>query len=203
MTRDARQRGRSRPRSSPTAGWLPFLTGLAIGTFVAFLVYLYGQFPGLVGQKPTANSTVAEPGARTVQGGASTSPTSLAQPDKKEEKPRFDFYTILPESEVKVPDWQASEERPAGASPALEPGSYMLQVGSFQRLEEADRAKAELALLGIDAGIQQVTIKPGDVWYRVRVGPVTDTDALNRTRKLLADAGKNFMLLQIKPGATH
>ena len=77
--------------------------------------------------------------------------------------------------EVKVPEWEQALEPPAATGEGKEGGSYILQVGSFQRMEEAERVKAKLALLGLSASIQKVAVSGGDPWYRVRLGPFADT----------------------------
>jgi cell division protein FtsN len=64
-------------------------------------------------------------------------------------------------------------------------GPYILQAGSFRRAEEADTLKANLALLGVEADIQKVTVD-NNTWHRVRIGPYANLDELNRMREKLA-----------------
>jgi cell division protein FtsN len=171
------------------AGWLSFLTGLALGLFVALLVYLqsHSTLPNPMDQQTVEQAPVQGPDNNP------STPTA---------KPRFDFYTILPEMEVKVPEWKIDTEepqKPQQETPATTSGdAYMLQVGSFQRLEEADRAKARLALIGVIAGIQKVTVSGQDVWYRVRVGPFKDLASLQATRNLLTENNISFVLMRVK-----
>jgi cell division protein FtsN len=101
--------------------------------------------------------------------------------------------------EVKVPESQLGEGV-SDKAPTLAPGVYVLQVGSFQRFEEADKAKATLALHGIVADIQKVVINNGDTWYRVRIGPFKDLKAVQAMRAKLTASGMDFMLLRIKDG---
>src|SRR5690606_16248100 len=104
-------------------------------------------------------------------------------------EPRFDFYEILPQYEVLVPDEVETVARPAApAAPVATPGSYVLQTGSFRSHADADRMKASLALLGVESRIQQVAIDAGE-FHRVRIGPINDLDELNRIRGLLRQAG--------------
>ncbi|MGQ0594046.1 MAG: SPOR domain-containing protein [Gammaproteobacteria bacterium] len=197
-----------RPRARRERGWLSFFVGLTLGLSVALFVYLR---PNLV----------PNPGLGPVA--ARRDPPSPHPPDPKEagaSKPRFDFYTILPEREVKVPEWEAtpppeSKSPPESRSPweskrppaAVPPsgreasGSYMIQVGSFQRYQDADRVKAQLALAGVSAGIQRVVINGSDVWYRVRVGPFHDLKSLQGARQRLTEGHFNYMLVKVKPGA--
>lgn len=174
---------------------MSFATGLSLGAFGALLVYVYFISRDI---EPAPPPAPAPPSAQL-----GTGPEPRLQPPDTEtrvDRPRFDFYTILPETEVNVPDWQSGAPE-TGRGAAMEPGSYVLQVGSFQQHREADRAKAQLALQGISASIQKVVINGADTWYRVRVGPVSDGAELDRLRRQLDRAGTNFMLLRIKPGA--
>lgn len=198
MARDykhAAQRGKKKS----SGGWLWFISGTGAGLLAALVVYLQmskapTEPPPLLPSTPPAAGTTAPP-------------TPLPAPEEPEPepdeppppKPRFDFYTILPEMEVKVPEW-ASTNPSTNQAPALEPGSYVLQVASFQRYEEADKVKAKLALNGIVADIQRVVINGKDTWFRVRVGPFKDLDRVDAMRSKLQQAGMDFMLLKIKEG---
>lgn len=50
-----------------------------------------------------------------------------------------------------------------------------LQVGSFSKAHDADNQKAKLALMGIEAAVQQVMVQD-KTYYRVRVGPVEGSE---------------------------
>lgn len=100
--------------------------------------------------------------------------------------PHFDFYKLLPSFQVVIPS-QDKETR-SGDVPGQvnQPGTYVLQVGSFQDYAEADKLKANLALLGIESSIQQVKVSNGSTWNRVRIGPIKDLTTLNAMRAKLA-----------------
>jgi cell division protein FtsN len=72
------------------------------------------------------------------------------------------------------------------STPVQQPGSYILQVGSFPNFADADRIKATLALQGIESSIQQVQVNNGSTWNRVRIGPIKDLKELNSIRAKLA-----------------
>jgi cell division protein FtsN len=114
-------------------------------------------------------------------------------------KPRFDFYSLLPEMEVVVPEQEITGKPQQGVKQVEQPGTYFLQVGSFRNGEQADSFKAELALLGLETSIQKVTIDNNTTWHRVRVGPFSDLDALNRARRLLSQRKVDSTLVKIKP----
>jgi len=175
MPRDYKRR---RPRKEPTPGWAWLLTGLALGLSVALVVHL--RHAATTPKEPVA-ARVAKPASQQADEEAEIEPVAESG---------FDFYTMLPGLEVVVPE---EEIRPAGAgtsapAPALAPGRYWIQAGSFRRYQDADRRKAELALLGLGSGIQAVTIE-GQTWHRVRIGPLPDAAQAEATRRRLADAG--------------
>jgi len=79
--------------------------------------------------------------------------------------------------------------------------SFFLQVGAFQTVQEADNMKAKLALLGIEAIVQTVTIPEKGVLHRVRVGPFTDIAQISKAKNELNDNG--FKADVIKMSATQ
>ena len=198
MPRDYKHRTssprRRRKRQSPP-GWLWLLAGLAIGLFVAFLFYLQ-QRPD---QPVQAEVAVPPKSLQPLpQRGQDTrdvrKPTAQVPPPPK---PRFDFYTILPEMEVPVPDDEITGKAQEGVPQVEAPGTYLLQAGSFRTREPADQLKARLALLGLQSEIQTVTINNQETWHRVRVGPFTDLDALNSARARLKENQLEAILLRV------
>lgn len=108
----------------------------------------------------------------------------------------FDFYKMLPSFQVVIPS-QDKETRSADVpGPVSQPGSYILQVGSFQNYAQADKLKANLALLGVESSIQRVKVNNGSTWNRVRIGPIRDLAHLNALRAQLAQ--HHFKPLVIK-----
>jgi cell division protein FtsN len=71
----------------------------------------------------------------------------------------------------------------------------MLQVGSFRDMPDAEQLKARLALLGIVARVQSVTVDDA-TWHRVRVGPVTGARKADEMRRQLADNGIDSLVLK-------
>lgn len=177
MARDYKQRSRQRKKTTP--GWAWLLTGLAMGLSVALFVHLHHL------NKHAPSSPVAARSATP----ASQQPDDEAVPAAEPEA-AFDFYTMLPGIEVVVPREVPPEPdaTPGGAAPQLAPGRYWIQAGSFRRYQDADRRKAELALLGLTSSIQEVNLD-GQPWHRVRVGPLPDATRAEQTRRRLAEAG--------------
>ncbi|MGD9889446.1 MAG: SPOR domain-containing protein [Halothiobacillaceae bacterium] len=86
---------------------------------------------------------------------------------------------------------------PAVDKAKVEPSSapkVILQVGSFRRYEEADRRKAELALLGYSANVQAANVN-GETWHRVKIGPMPDAEA-RKLRDRLKAVGMNPLLVK-------
>ena len=54
---------------------------------------------------------------------------------------------------------------------------------------DAENLKAQLALAGWEAGVQQGTLPDKGVRYRVRLGPYDNTDELNRIKSELTRKG--------------
>ena len=115
---------------------------------------------------------------------------------KAESKPRFDFYKILPGSEEPATDQQFKEaqQRP----PAQAKEAFFLQAGAFQNAPDADNLKARLALMGMEATVQTTTLPDKGVWHRVRVGPYTTVDDLNRARDTLKQSGIDTTLIKVR-----
>ena len=116
---------------------------------------------------------------------------------KAPDKPRFDFYKILPGNEEPATDQQLKDaQKKAKASAPKE--TFFLQAGAFQNAPDADNLKARLALLGIEATIQTASVPEKGVWHRVRVGPYTSVEELNRTRDTLKQNGIETALIKVR-----
>jgi cell division protein FtsN len=190
----------SRPPAKKKSG-NPMLIGIIIGLFIGLavslgvaLVVTRGPNPFSERDKPAdAQEAKASGGSK-----ADSAPTALDDGlTKTPNKPRFDFYNILPGKEEPVTD---QEFKQAAQKPAADQGkeNYYLQVGSFPSETDADNLKAKLALIGIEASIQTTTIPDKGVWHRVRVGPFTNVDDLNRIRNTLTQNNVQTTLVKIK-----
>ena len=124
-------------------------------------------------------------------------PAPAAVVPKEPAERRFDFYEMLPNFEVVIPEQEANVSRDTHQEAVILPGIYVLQAGSFREFADADRRRAELALQGIESRIQRVTIDD-KTYHRVRIGPTDDLDELNRLRDRLQQA--NIDVLRIRLG---
>jgi cell division protein FtsN len=225
MPRDYKHRVNQSRKRSTLSPWIGVLAGLLIGLFVAFLVYIKSQ------------STPREPVyvQETLPPPPATSEQTTVEPNTEEPaatrsppKPRFDFYTLLPEMEVVIPEEEITGNLKQTAPPAAAPavtapapapvkdtpppqpaapaaavtpapsGSYFLQVGSFRSGEQAERFKAELGMMGLRTSIQKVTINNTDTYHRVRVGPFATLDELDRTRQKLKKQGIDSTPIKVR-----
>lgn len=168
----------NRKTHNSTPAWIWFIVGLSIGLFVALLVYLTGANVKSTNKAITKNTP------------------QQATPDVS--SPRFDFYTILPELEVYVPEilTPKNTSKPSIKS-APDNALYFLQVGSFKKNEDADKRRAELAFLGFESGIQTVTVN-ANRWHRVRIGPIKGSEEINRIRNRLKQNNIQNMLLKAR-----
>ena len=166
------------------------VTGVALGFFGAFLI---GLTPDAVDVR-----TVADQDA--------------GQEAKILNKPVFDFYTLLPESEVTVPNVEPVPERqprgkvtPPSDKPVIRVSEttaksrrYLLQAGSFRNEEDARRLRVELVLQGLEPKVEEVDVRNGETWFRVQLGPFSDQETLNKTQSVLAENRIDSLLLQLK-----
>ncbi|MGK7295578.1 MAG: SPOR domain-containing protein [Candidatus Wenzhouxiangella sp. M2_3B_020] len=172
-------------RGGASTSFFSFFAGLACGLGLAFLAWLGGYMPRGDETDPRPPSGRDEPpivdAPREGDGGRDG---------------RYDFFTVLPEIEVVVPDREIEERARENPQQPATPagGSYLIQAGSFQSGEDAEALKAKLAMLGLVARIQSVTVN-GQTWHRVRLGPYETARAADSARRQLRDAGFESIVL--------
>lgn len=118
-------------------------------------------------------------------------------PAKPGDKQRFDFYNILPGGQDAAPAPKAAPPEPA-ADAAIVSERYYLQAGAFQKRDEAENMKAQLALIGIDAVISDVATQDKGKMYRVRGGPYNKADEMNRVRSQMSQGGIQASVVKVK-----
>jgi cell division protein FtsN len=110
---------------------------------------------------------------------------------------KYDFYQMLPNFEVVVPEKDKDVKRDLPSAAKIErPGIYVLQAGTYRKEADANRVRAQLALQGIDAKVQRVAVD-ADVWHRVRIGPINNLDELNKLRRQLQAADVDALVIRI------
>jgi len=178
VSKDYAKKPRSPSRGSSTLpGWVWLLTGIITGAFVMFLVYISGITPA----RP--------PGHASATMDKQDSPV-------KSEKPIFEFYDTLMNTEVIAPPSATQNPHASDSQPEV---VYMLQAASFRKLPEADGLRAKLILEGLDSSIAEFNNR-GEIYHRVMVGPFTDPEKMTQAKKILAAHNINPIVLQKKPG---
>lgn len=190
MTRDYKHVSSKKEPSKSVPGWIWMLTGLALGGLISLLVYLSGYLPA-----PGSSAPNTPVGSQQATGDKEEDKKEQSITEKIQEKLNFEFYTLLPKSEVVIPERELVERSKETQQGAINPENYMLQAGSFRKQSEAESLKARLALLGIESGIQDVSINH-DTWFRVRIGPFTSLSQLNNTRARLRENRVNVILVK-------
>jgi len=155
--------------------WVWIILLLIIGLFTAFVFYL---------------DTRIDKGE---------TPAPAATTEKKDDKPRIDFYSILPDRKVDIPI--SEEDQQAIENPSINKQAeeeIILQVGSFQSAAEADSLKAQLAFLGLEANVKSAVVND-DTWYRVMLGPYGANSELSRTQNLLLENKIQYMRRSASP----
>lgn len=165
-------------------GWVWLLLGMAMGVALVVLLVAAGLWrPQPAPELPQPRATAA--GSDPDELAELATPAPAARND-------YDFYTVLPEMEVVIPE--AEIEQRVLRREEQRPGSYLLQVGSFRNSEDAEKAKVELAFLGIVAAITPVEIN-GQDWHRVRVGPFADVREMDSVKRRVQEAGYQVLVL--------
>jgi cell division protein FtsN len=181
------RRRTSRKKGRLGRGLLTLALGVGVGVLAVLLVQFVSE--RWRSRDGIANLFTAAKPARTE--------TAKAEPDKKDadparkDKPKYDFYTILPETETVLPERGArpKPDKPARPDRPEDAASYVLQAGSFPTFKDADELKAKLALSGLVAHIQKITIEGKGEFYRVRLGPYDKLEAMESAEQQLKQLG--------------
>ena len=220
MSRDLKPKKTQPARKKAGGGTLiGMFIGLVIGVVVAAaVVWTMNKSPLPFSKQVTAppppppEAGKAAAGKAPAPGGDAQPAPPLALPGKPGDpipEKRFQFYDILPGKSDAVPDKapkpvaseEPKKEEPKKEERKEEPKEsktpLFLQAGSFSTPQDADNQKAKLAFMGVEAVVQQVMVQD-KTYYRVRVGPYTKIDELNKIRAELARNGVEAQLVRNK-----
>ena len=188
MAKRRKRRSTRTKKKDEYPGWAWGVWGLAIGLSVAAAIWVSDRRGQPI--QTIAASEHASPGNALDDNG------ETATPDVEPKKRRFDFYTILPSFEVVIPEEDPEVVQDTAPKAIEAPGTYVLQAGSFTAYEDADRRRAQLALHGMNSGIQKVSIDE-NTYHRVRIGPTQDLDELNMQRSRLRAAKIDVLIIRL------
>ena len=182
--RDYRKGAARHPRASAGfSGWTGLALGLGLGLALAAGVWRLKSRPA------------AEPVAAKARKPAPMS----ARDEGAEQRPpgtEYTFYDRLKNFEVVIPEKDKDVHRDLRPAPETRPGTYVLQAGSYRSFTEADRIRAQLALQGIESKVQKVAVDT-DTWHRVRIGPISSLEELNRIRTRLRQADVDALVIRV------
>lgn len=104
----------------------------------------------------------------------------------EEAKPRFEFYKVLTDKQDVTADTAPkSAENPKVVEIKPASKATYLQAGSFANADDAENLKATLALKGLEASVQTVTIPGRGEMHRVRIGPFSSEQEMTSARGTL------------------
>ena len=190
---------RRRNKKPPVMWWRWLLVIALVVAFVVFLNMIRGMVAELMVGKPEAEVSQTAPVVKQeipLQKDKPATTTTVSEAEKKAEpekpvqpeEPRYDFYTILPQAETVVPDYEIQtrvREELVGKTKATK---YVMQAGSFREAADAEKHKSKLALLGIESWVEKA--KVGNViWHRIKIGPYDNPSSVSTIKELLQKNG--------------
>ena len=205
-------------RAAKHRGMPPMLTGIIIGLLMGIMLALAVAIWLNSANKPFLEKSRPVDALPTIA--ARSAPPPTAKGEKNEaEKPRFEFYQILPgdkggKSESgagRTPAANAPKSTPTPeakpavkteAAPAKEvqkPAggeTVYLQAGAFQSVTDAENLKAKIAFSGFEANVRPVNVADKGTLYRVRLGPYKSPDEVNRIKRTLFQNGINAAVVK-------
>ena len=191
-TRRSAPRTRRRSEGSFLLGmFVGVVLGLAVALGIAF--YLNKSPVPFQLAKPTKSDRDA--GKAPAIAGL---PQGSSAPALAAEKPKFDFYSILPKEEPVSEKELRDKVRTARGQQEISKDVYFIQAGSFQNPADADNQKARLAILGYESSVEPANLPDKGTWYRVRLGPYSKVEEINRVRQALAQSGIEASLVKLK-----
>ena len=185
--------GVRRPAGGTLIGiFIGLVLGLAVASGVA--IYMTNAPVPFVNRTADKAKTSAPQVDRNLAEHARTAEAKSGQP----ERPRFDFYKILPGQEEPVTERDLTAAAKAGDKAGTSAELYFVQAGAFQNPADADNLKARLSLIGLVASVEPASLPDRGTWYRVRLGPYNQLEEINRVRATLAQNRVDASLVRIK-----
>lgn len=173
----APKRGASRyqaPAKKSAPGWIWLASGLVIGGFMVFLFSL----------EPGRDDIQRDRGEQARQ---QQKPKPAADTARKPEpnKPKYDFYTLLPESEVIVPPQGIEQPAPAAEQKPVSP----------EEAAKIDAARAEAALKGLTPPPPPLVAQaPISTQYFLQAGSFRRRDDADSLRAQIIMLGQNVQV---------
>lgn len=203
MSRDMKSRKPAPKKKSGGGTLVGMFVGLVLGVVIAAgVVWYMNKAPvPFVNRAQQAAMPAANP---------NQPPMSLpGKPGDPVPEKRFQFYDILQGKTEAVPGKEAPQNADAKAADSKDPAKdakkeeakekaatkpHYLQAGSFSKAQDADNLKANLAMMGLEANVQQVMVQD-KTFFRLRLGPYPKIEDANKVRAELSKAGVDTALI--------
>jgi cell division protein FtsN len=185
----ARDYKTKRRKNTGFSGWTGVLCGLAMGLGVAAVIYIKDH-------RPDAQIARTAKADKKKSRGAEPPDTEAGDSGTEDSAKSYAFYDMLPKFEVVVPEKDKDVRPDVKSVPETRRGTYVLQAGSYKNFADADRVRAQLALQGIESKVQKVSVD-NDTWHRIRIGPISKLDELNRLRQILRKADVDVLVIRV------
>jgi hypothetical protein len=188
INRPMRPSATPNPRPGKKAGFkpTPFLAGLAAGLLAAAVLALYITQSPLPFVDRIGTSKPSSPKA------GPTGRVDLPDPNK----------SILPKDAGEVESVEEAGLEGGGRVVSPSGVTYLLQVGAFKTTEDAEQIRARMAILGFEARVSQ-TERDGVQLNRVRLGPYSSIEELNKAKQRLSENGIDSIVIRVNVGNTQ
>lgn len=171
---------------------------LALGLIALFAYFLYSLSSTSQDDSP---KTVTTPLPRKITKPEPKKAVKKVTPARKQaakQDIQYDFYTILPQAEFVIPDYEVKtrkrEERVGKAKAGVK---YSVQAGAFRQHKDADSLKAKLIMMGFSPKIEKALI--GSVtWYRVKMGPYNRLASVDAIQSRLKSNKMDALVIEVK-----
>lgn len=150
----------------------------------------------MYGNRAPVPQVPAQPSAPTAAPSAPAPAAPQQQPDSDPLGAAIAGMQEPRPSAAPAPAAPVNTAAPAPGAAAVTDGYiYYLQAGAFREMSDAENTRAKLALLGFEAAITDRSTDSG-VLHRVRVGPYTQVEAVNKARAKLLDSGIDVAIVR-------
>lgn len=226
--RNRNNRKRPPQKSGGAFQWM-LITGLLIG-LVVFGVYLKSNGLKKLKQhlpinpitapiaqvtKPEIPAGLSPEAVEKLEQQPDSLPPEVATEMANGEAPQFEFYTILQEKEVVVPEHEIvtrtraevmtlPAETPIDTTAPTIPveaqtkatTAYVMQAGSFKNSIDAEKMRTNLESMGIEARVERAKVGES-VYHRIKMGPYTQMTSVSAIRTRLKQSGIDVIVTEM------
>ena len=177
--------------------WSLLVLGLVIGLMLAWVI----QFTVKQANNPASGlSSVIKKANKALAKKKSQKPQKPVKTSSRP-KTKFHFYDMLAANESLLPDTGTKVDDGSGYHKVEKSAAYTLQVAALANYADADKLRAKLALSGLFAKIQKITLKGKGTFHRIRLGPYNTLAEMNATDTRLKKLGYKARRIKISLAA--